>query len=93
MLHASHGFNAMETAKVAEKIADDFYLNNLKSALSHKKDFTDFCRQDLAKMYFRYGLFIKAQLTGNIIDKLYLKLFDAYRKLRNRSTISEWELL
>lgn len=92
MAHASQGYTAKETAEAAKKLDDGFYKKWLAESLEHKAEFADFISYDNAKLYYRYGLYIKSKIEGDFIGEIYLKIYDFYRRLRKRPTIGEWRM-
>ncbi len=92
MAHASCGHTAVETLVVAEEVGEDYYFKNLSEALKYKTEFKDFIYPEKVKLYYSYGLYIKSYWQGDIKGKIYLKLYDFYRKLRRRPVIGEWRM-
>lgn len=92
MLNACMGQTAEETYQVAKKLDDEYFKRYLSESLKHKDKFRELFYPGIAKLYYRYGMYIYAHLNGDYIKMLYLKLFDFYRKLRKRETLKEWKL-
>ncbi|WP_026669954.1 glycosyltransferase family 2 protein [Butyrivibrio sp. AE3006] len=94
MNHASQGYTAPETVKVAAASKDRMiYHSILKMAVDHKNDFKSFYREDLSKLYWRYCYYVLTYLEENNAGKIYFRVYNAYRRLRKRATIEEWRLI
>ncbi len=92
MAHAGEGHTADDMVNAIKATKDSYYLYWLNVALKHKSSFTDFYSYDKAKIYYRYGLYIKTKIEGDVFGDIYLKIYDVYRKLRKRPTIGEWKV-
>ncbi|SFO24732.1 Glycosyltransferase involved in cell wall bisynthesis [Pseudobutyrivibrio sp. UC1225] len=92
ILHGSQGHTAEETMKVVRTLEDDYYMKYLEEALTHKGEFSTFCRSDRARLYYRFGQYVNSYTKGDFVGKVNLKIYDIYRRLRKRETIVEWRL-
>ena len=92
MLRASWNFTAEETLRALRTIDDNYYYDNLSESLKHKAEFQKFLRQDMAMLYYKYGLYINAYIKGDFKEKVYLAIYNFYRRLRSRDTLREWQL-
>ena len=93
MLHASQGYTVKETVDVAKEFKDEYYLKYLGLALKDKSEFLKFDGSYKADNNYRAGLYVLCQLGGDIKSKIYLAVYDSYRKLRGRTTIGDWKML
>ena len=92
MLHGCWRHTAPECIEEIRKIKDSYYENYLSEALKHKEEFDQFFLPEMARLYYRFGLYIKAHLEGDFLEQIYLRFYDLYRSLRKRDTLKEWRL-
>jgi glycosyltransferase involved in cell wall biosynthesis len=92
-LYVSKGYSALEVAEAVKDLERrDFLISHLSEALSHKSEFESFLSPEMASIYWRYGYYILSHFTGSIIGKIYFWVYNAYRILRGRESITHWKL-
>ncbi len=92
MLHGFWRHNAEEALQLVKEVNDEYYYRYLIESLKHKDEFKDFYCKEKVRLYYRYGLYIDAYVRDDLCEKIYLSIYDIYRKLRKWDTIREWQL-
>ncbi|WP_026657842.1 glycosyltransferase family 2 protein [Butyrivibrio sp. AC2005] len=70
-----------------------FILDRYKGIEKNKKAVIGLYQPDIAKIKFRYHMLVYHYMIGlKGMDRIKLKLYDVYRKLRHREPLLEWKM-
>jgi glycosyltransferase involved in cell wall biosynthesis len=93
-LHACRGYTTEEIAGVAAASPyKSYYACNLAKVLGSKAVFRQLLPDKLVRIHKNAGYYILNKLDRSTKGKLYLAVYNTYRRLRGREVISEWKLV
>ena len=86
------GYTATEVADQIQRIRDLSFAKTIYNRIPEvKKDFLDIDKSDIARIKYRYNLYIKGKLDGfSLKESIALLLYNFYRKLRGRESLEFW---
>ncbi len=93
--HSYIGYSPDEVIDVIKEVPDlDFLKQRYKEIDSGKKEILASFPDEIAKIKYRYHLYVRAALLGeeSLWEKLGFCLYDLYRRLRCRESLGSWKM-
>ena len=84
----------VEVLDAYENISEKaFAIKQYSGFKEHYNDILALYSEDIAKIKYRYHLYVKAGLNGfGICDRIYFGVYNLYRHLRGRNFLEEWRM-
>ena len=84
----------VEVLDAYENISEKtFAIEQYSGFKEHCNDILALYSEDIAKIKYRYHLYVKAGLNGfGICDRIYFGVYNLYRHLRGRNSLEEWRM-
>jgi hypothetical protein len=84
----------VEVLDAYENISEkNFAIEQYSGFKEHCNDILALYSEDIAKIKYRYHLYVKAGLNGfGICDRIYFGVYNLYRHLSGRNSLEEWRM-